>query len=99
VFMNRNIGKYFLGKYPQNVPEYYNGFFEYHLNSADLNPVSGRIRVEETEDGIIIANDLHKEGSVEVDFESPFPFVGGAYPVPSGLKEAQNCCSQIGQTI
>lgn len=77
VFMNHNIGKYFLGKYPQNVPEYYNGFFEYHLNVADLKLVSGKIRAEETKDGIAIVNDSEEDGSIQVDFESPFPFVGG----------------------
>jgi len=78
VFMNRNIGKYFLGKYPQNIPEYYNGFFDYHLNAADLNPVSGKVSIKETGDGIVIANDFYKEGSAEVNFKSSFPFVGGS---------------------
>jgi hypothetical protein len=77
VFIDRNQGKYFLGKYPQNVPEYYNGFFDYKISYIDLKSSSGRIKVERLENGIKLINDSSKEGSVEISFNSPFPLVGG----------------------
>ena len=70
------MGRYFLGKYPQPVPFFCNGWFEHVLGALDFER-RGDLVVEPVPDGCRLRNRGPAPARAEAHFESPFPIVGG----------------------
>lgn len=78
VFGTMAYGKYFMGGYPQRVPEFYNGFFEYEAHASDFDSTGSRVQITALPDhkgSRIVTGD--RSARLELDVNSPFPLVGG----------------------
>ncbi|MGK7933881.1 MAG: hypothetical protein AB4041_20965 [Microcystaceae cyanobacterium] len=79
VFTNYNWGKYFLGSYPNRVPKYFNGYYEYKFLPHFISHQTSAIKILETETGFQVTNhsntDHHR---IKITNKYSFPIVGGS---------------------
>jgi hypothetical protein len=76
-FTNYNWGRYFLGKYPNPPPRFYNGTFTYHFNPHDLAKGAKGVTAEPVDGGFRLINHSDTASAAELPFSYPFPVVGG----------------------
>lgn len=100
VFMNSNVGKYVLGKYPEKVPIFFNGFLDYHVVDLDYFEVSSKLSWERSGNSVRITNVDEQESSVaEWVIELPFPLVGGSISGTAVVKQGKSQFSVHGESL
>lgn len=76
-FANYNWGKYFLGGYPDRVPKYYNGFYEYALTPELFEEAPQTLQLQSTQAGFKVTNTATDRSKIKLENSYAFPIVGG----------------------